>query len=95
MNEPVVSRNTFHRTKPWSGVELTLWLWTGGTKGSLDLQDGDPGRQGRRAAIIKGWGHTRPCRAKIKTFYFVYPTPSIICTGYTDMSISLTHSPEM
>ncbi len=37
---------------------------------------GDPGRHGRYAAI-EGWVYTRPCRAKTKTFYFVYPSPSI------------------
>ena len=37
---------------------------------------GDPGRHGRYAAI-EGWVYIRPCRAKTKTFYFVYPSPSI------------------
>ena len=28
-------------------------------------------------AAIEGRVYTRPCRVKTKTFYFVYPTPSI------------------
>ena len=37
-NEPVVSRNIFHRAGPWLGAELTPWLWTGGTKEVRTLQ---------------------------------------------------------
>ena len=31
-NEPVVSRNDFHRAGPCKGAKLTPWLWIGGTK---------------------------------------------------------------
>ena len=77
-NEPVAGRNIFHRAWPWLGAELAPWLWTGRTKEvrtPAEMQ-GDPGRHGRFAAI-EGWVYTRPCRAKTKTFYFVYPSPSI------------------
>ena len=30
---------------------------------------------GGGGAAIKGWVYTRPCRAEIKTFYFVYTAP--------------------
>ena len=31
-NEPVVSRNIYHRARPCKGAKLTPRLWTGGTK---------------------------------------------------------------
>ena len=77
-NELVAGRNIFHRAGPWLGAEPAPWLWTGGTKEvrtPVEMQ-GDPGRHGRYAAI-EGWVYIRPCRAKTKTFYFVYPSPSI------------------
>jgi len=36
----------------------------------------DPGGH-RRLAAIEGWVYTRPCRAEMKTFYFVYPVATI------------------
>ena len=36
----------------------------------------DPGRHGRFAAV-DGWVYTRPYRTITKTFYFVYPKPTI------------------
>ena len=32
----------------------------------------------RRLAAIEGWVYTRPCRAEMKTFYFVYPEVTIL-----------------
>lgn len=48
-----------------------------GTKDVRALREaGDPGRNGR-CATIDGGGYTRPCKANIRTFYFVYPKPAI------------------
>lgn len=54
------------------GAELSLWLWIGRTKEVRASGDrGDPGGH-RRLTAIEGWVYTRPCRAGMKTFYFVY-----------------------
>jgi hypothetical protein len=52
-NEPVVGRNIVHRARPCKGAELTPWIWAGGTKEVRTRRetDGDPGRNGRFAAI--------------------------------------------
>ena len=41
----------------------------------------DPGGH-KRLAVIEGWGYTRPCRAEMKTFYFVY-SAILISVSYT------------
>ena len=78
-NEPVVGRNIFHRARPSKGAKLTPWLWAGGTKEVRTLRgtEGDPGRNGRCAAI-EGRVIQRPCIAGWMTFCFVYPKTSIL-----------------
>lgn len=57
---------------------LTPCIWTGGTKEVRKhaAMRGDTGRH-RRCAAVDGRVCTRPCKAKTRTFYFVYPKPAI------------------
>src|SRR5699024_11852108 len=72
-NEPVVSRNIFHRARPWQGAKLTPWLWAGGTKEVRTSTEmcRDPGRHGRCAAI-GGKGYTRPCKTEKQRRFISY-----------------------
>lgn len=72
-NEPVVGRNIVHGARPRIGAKLTPWLWIGRTKEVRTSGDRDDPGGHRRLAAIVGWVYTRPCKAKTKTFYFVYP----------------------